>query len=179
MADTDAQRRAKTAYRQRQRAADPEGFKLRAREAQKRYNEIHKERRAAARKAKREANLEAERARGRVEYARNTEARKAAAKRWKDANRERVIEYRRHANLKRYGLTPDEKAAMLLAQGNSCAVCKSPNPGTTRGWQVDHCHATGKTRAILCLPCNVALGKAKDSPETLRALADYVEKHRG
>lgn len=179
MADTPAERASKRAWEQRQRALDPEGFKLRQREAQKRYYEKHKEKRAAAAKEARKANLESERARGRADYARNTEARKAAAKRWKDANRDRVLAYQRIANLRKYDLTPEQKAAMLLAQGNSCAVCKSPNPGTTRGWQVDHCHATGNTRAILCLPCNVALGKAKDSPEILRALADYVEKHRG
>ena len=42
---------------------------------------------------------------------------------------------------------------------------------------VDHCHATGRIRALLCGACNGMLGLAKDKPATLRAAADYIEKH--
>jgi hypothetical protein len=43
---------------------------------------------------------------------------------------------------------------------------------------LDHCHETGKFRGWLCRQCNTALGMAKDSPATLRALATYLEKSR-
>lgn len=52
-----------------------------------------------------------------------------------------------------------------------CDVCQEPD------WRIvfDHCHASGKFRGWLCYGCNLTLGHAKDSPETLRALADYLE----
>ena len=41
---------------------------------------------------------------------------------------------------------------------------------------VDHCHASGKVRGVLCYSCNTSLGKFKDSPELLRSAADYLEQ---
>lgn len=63
----------------------------------------------------------------------------------------------------------------------TCEVCNSPATGngdSLRVIQADHCHATGKWRGWLCSPCNLILGKAKDSPERLRALADYIESYK-
>ena len=42
--------------------------------------------------------------------------------------------------------------------------------------RVDHCHATGQIRGILCNNCNRAAGLACDNPKILRALARYLEK---
>ncbi len=176
MADTPAQRKAKRAWEERQRIADPEGYKLRMREAQIRYREKHKERLAERRKQKRLENLEAERARGRAEYAKNPEARRAAAKRWKQNNKERVREYQRGANIKRYNLTIEQKDAMFEAQGRTCACCGSPDPRGKRGWHIDHCHKTGEVRGLLCLYCNVALGKVQDSVEHLQKLIAYLSR---
>lgn len=39
----------------------------------------------------------------------------------------------------------------------------------------DHDHTTGMFRGWLCGPCNTILGLAKDDPEVLRGLADYLE----
>jgi hypothetical protein len=43
---------------------------------------------------------------------------------------------------------------------------------------LDHCHKTGDFRGWLCHGCNSALGHAKDNPQLLRTLADYLEKHQ-
>lgn len=43
----------------------------------------------------------------------------------------------------------------------------------------DHCHNTGKFRGWLCDRCNKTLGIVKDSPELLREMAYYLEKHNG
>lgn len=77
-----------------------------------------------------------------------------------------------------FGITLDEKKIMAEAQDNKCASCKTDKPGGQYGvWDVDHCHKTGKIRALLCHDCNIALGILKDDPVRIRALADYIEFH--
>lgn len=53
-----------------------------------------------------------------------------------------------------------------------CEVCKT----SERKIHYDHCHTSGSFRGWLCSHCNHALGHALDSPATLRALADYLER---
>lgn len=79
---------------------------------------------------------------------------------------------------RKFGITLEQYDAMLLSQGNCCAVCKSPEPGGMGSFHVDHCHDTGKIRSLLCIMCNTALGRVKDNPELLEALAAYVRQHR-
>lgn len=79
----------------------------------------------------------------------------------------------RTSNLKyKYGLTHDQHAEMLEAQGGTCAVCPAPAS------HVDHCHTTGKVRGLLCRACNVTLGNMQDDPERLRRAAEYLIRSR-
>jgi len=55
-----------------------------------------------------------------------------------------------------------------------CDVCREPG-----ALVFDHDHASSKFRGWICGACNLALGHAKDSPQRLRALADYLENHHG
>ena len=56
-----------------------------------------------------------------------------------------------------YKLTLAQYAALVEAQGGACAICrKSPDAGARLF--VDHCHATGVVRALLCNPCNLMIG---------------------
>jgi hypothetical protein len=56
-----------------------------------------------------------------------------------------------------YKLTPAQYTALVEAQGSVCAICaKTPAPG--RRLHVDHCHATGVVRALLCNKCNLNVG---------------------
>lgn len=58
-----------------------------------------------------------------------------------------------------------EYEALENAQYGACAVCK--NHSDTR-LVVDHDHATGKVRGLLCNQCNVALGLFRDSKQALQ-----------
>jgi hypothetical protein len=74
----------------------------------------------------------------------------------------------------RYGLSADEYRAMFEAQAGVCALCAAP-PGA-KALHVDHCHATGKVRGLLCHMCNLAVGLFKDDPAALRKAAAYLER---
>jgi hypothetical protein len=72
---------------------------------------------------------------------------------------------------------------LLATQGNVCAVCGQAE-GTRRNRQgayirlaVDHDHATGAIRELLCSACNLMLGCAKDDPERLESGARYLRRH--
>jgi hypothetical protein len=73
---------------------------------------------------------------------------------------------------RRYGITAEEADALLEAQGGLCAICK-----VAPAAHVDHDHATGAVRALLCFNCNGGLGQFKDNPEALHAAAYYVQFH--
>jgi hypothetical protein len=80
----------------------------------------------------------------------------------------------------RYGLSARAYTAMLEAQHGKCAACGDGETVRGRGGEmrslcVDHCHATGGIRGLLCDRCNTILGRAKDSPSVLRRLASYLE----
>ncbi|SPL97795.1 Phage endonuclease VII [[Actinomadura] parvosata subsp. kistnae] len=59
---------------------------------------------------------------------------------------------------------------MLARQGGLCAICRVV-PGTF----VDHCHATGQVRGVLCFTCNNGLGHFADNAVVLELAALYPE----
>ena len=60
----------------------------------------------------------------------------------------------------------------LAEQGNRCAICRLPFDRAC----ADHKHVTPpEPRGILCNGCNTAIGLLKESPETCRAAAEYLE----
>lgn len=74
-------------------------------------------------------------------------------------------------HLKRsYGMTEAERDEMITAQGGICLICKK-RPAV----HVDHCHATGKVRGVLCFNCNTAIGKLGDDPDAARRVVSYLE----
>lgn len=46
-------------------------------------------------------------------------------------------------------------ASLLEKQHGVCSICKKSSVGKL---QIDHCHATGKVRGLLCPVCNSKLG---------------------
>jgi predicted nucleic acid-binding Zn ribbon protein len=75
-----------------------------------------------------------------------------------------------------YGLTPEQYEAMLAEQEGRCAICRTDDAGGKGGWHVDHDHATGSVRALLCHHCNLGLGNFRDDPVQLRSAADYLDR---
>jgi Recombination endonuclease VII len=73
---------------------------------------------------------------------------------------------------RRYGITGEEADALLESQGGLCAICRS-----APAKHVDHDHATGAVRALLCFNCNGGLGQFRDDPGLLHLAAFYVEHH--
>jgi hypothetical protein len=71
-----------------------------------------------------------------------------------------------------------ERRAFLLAQENRCAICGKHGDECTGGLVLDHCHATGKLRGMLCPSCNTMLGFAGDNLATLRAAIRYLSNIR-
>lgn len=89
------------------------------------------------------------------------------------ASRDKVGGSRSYHLTRRYGITAGEADHLLERQGGLCAICRM-----TPAAHVDHDHATGIVRELLCFNCNGGLGQFKDDPAVLRAAADYVERHR-
>lgn len=73
-----------------------------------------------------------------------------------------------------YGTTPEQWDARFAAQNNFCAICLSDDPRGKKGWQLDHCHDSGKVRGILCMDCN-RIVHGRITVEILRAAAAYLE----
>jgi hypothetical protein len=69
-----------------------------------------------------------------------------------------------------YGLTPADVSEMIEAQARVCSICLSASAE-----HVDHDHATGKVRGVLCFNCNVAIGQFKDDPWLLRRAISYLD----
>jgi hypothetical protein len=103
---------------------------------------------------------------------------------WKKANpsRHARIEQGRHLR-NSYGINMAEYERMLQSQHGLCAICNrqetaKSNSGNIKSLTVDHDHASGKIRALLCHSCNVIIGHSQDDPARLRIAAEYLEHHR-
>lgn len=77
-----------------------------------------------------------------------------------------------------YGITVEQRDQMIADQDGKCAICLFELTAGC-GTHVDHCHETNKVRGILCINCNHALGKMKDSVEILQRAIEYLEASSG
>ena len=73
-----------------------------------------------------------------------------------------------------YGISLQDYDRLLKKQRGGCAICgRTP---TSRWLAVDHDHKTNKIRGLLCTQCNLMLGVAQDSIETLHLAVKYLRK---
>ena len=79
--------------------------------------------------------------------------------------------YQIHVRGKRYGLSP-EQSFDLLFHPRPCEICGDPDAD-----HIDHNHATGEVRGLLCGACNVGLGMFQDSIRNMAAAVDYLTRN--
>ncbi len=93
---------------------------------------------------------------------------RAFKKAQKKKNHERMV-------VKTYNLEAGDYDRLYVEQGGKCAICQHAT-GRTKRLAVDHDHDTGCVRGLLCGPCNQLVGYFRNSPETFRRAADYLER---
>ena len=78
---------------------------------------------------------------------------------------------------RKYGLTREGYNKLLEEQDNKCSICGAEEPGGKNIYfHVDHCHAKGHVRGLLCGTCNQGLGNFKDKIENLESAAEYLQR---
>lgn len=82
--------------------------------------------------------------------------------------------HRKHHYAASYGISVETRENMLCDQEHRCAICGIHEQDCNHIFRVDHNHATGKVRGLLCHNCNVGIGHLKDSVEVIRAAARYL-----
>ena len=114
----------------------------------------------------------------RARYRANPTRSAAQSRAWRKANPERSVELGRASKLRRhYDISLKQRDAMHSAQQGRCAICGNEIAQRGGATHVDHDHATGKVRALLCRTCNGGLGLFKDSEANLRPASDYLKFH--
>jgi hypothetical protein len=113
---------------------------------------------------------------------RNRDKLRESKRAWSKTEKGKTCNWRKQ--IKRfYGLSEGEYNRMLVAQNHLCAICREVEIETVKEkvlrLAVDHNHATGKVRGLLCRRCNRAIGLLRENPVYIRAAADYLEKTDG
>jgi len=87
---------------------------------------------------------------------------------------------------KKYGLDLEGFSVVWMACRGRCGICdkqmKWPQKGRGQGLDVvaiDHDHATGRMRGLLCNACNKGLGFFGDDVKKIKLALHYLENHRG
>lgn len=91
--------------------------------------------------------------------------------------RARRLKWRQNnSQMKKYGITYDEKMSLLEQQEGVCAICRGGKLGKT-DWHTDHCHQCGGIRGILCLNCNTGTNwdRVAGWPDAAKA---YLATHK-
>jgi hypothetical protein len=76
---------------------------------------------------------------------------------------------------RKYKIT-EKKLKDLISQ-LSCEICKTELP-CRKDKKIDHNHATGNVRGILCNDCNQGLGRFKDDTRLLANAIAYLNKNK-
>lgn len=73
-----------------------------------------------------------------------------------------------------YGLKPGDYDKIYAVQGGRCPICQRAT-GKAKRLAVDHNHATGEVRGLLCGHCNEKIvGYLRDDPKAFARAIDYL-----
>ena len=75
-----------------------------------------------------------------------------------------------------YKLTEYDFQELMNSQKGVCKICYVDFGELSRRASVDHCHATGKIRGLLCGNCNTLLGKIEAQEHLLQNIITYLDK---
>lgn len=93
---------------------------------------------------------------------------------WRKAHKQQRERAHETRTQRIFGLEPGEYGALLAYQGGTCAIPRCPAKGVVRRLAVDHNHATGAVRGLLCSPHNRLIGQSFDDPEVFEGIAAYL-----
>jgi len=79
----------------------------------------------------------------------------------------KIQHYKKH-----YGFTTEQAKLHLQNQYGNCKICSKETK-----LYVDHNHATGKVRDLICNNCNTVIGHAKESIDVLEKTIKYLKEH--
>lgn len=100
---------------------------------------------------------------------------KACVRKRDQENSENKVKSNRHRN---YGIDDPTYQSLKNSQGGVCAICGEAETAIHKGKSVDlavdHDHATGEVRGLLCRRCNSGLASFRDSPSNLSNAIDYL-----
>mgnify|MGYP000057583941 CR=1 FL=1 len=80
---------------------------------------------------------------------------------------------------KEYGIGLEQYNALFEAQKGCCAICGRHQIEIGATLAVDHNHATGVVRELLCTACNQGIGLLKENTQILLKAIEYLKKHGG
>lgn len=105
-----------------------------------------------------------------------------------EQRRQRMAAAGRHVQ-RTYGITEQQRAAILAVQGGVCAGCGRARDRPHKRLATDHDHSLAElhghppdrgcamcVRGLLCSPCNDTLAHFRDRPEPLLRLARYLRE---
>jgi Autographiviridae endonuclease VII len=120
-----------------------------------------------------EKNKEKIKARATAWQRTHPEKARARMKLWRQANPEKIKAQALAWKLSRYGISPEQYDDMWVEQIGLCAICHEPEKGR-KSLHVDHDHASGEVRGLLCHCCNIMIGMARDNKMILESGVSYL-----
>ena len=106
--------------------------------------------------------------------------RKLATRDWERRNPKKYRMQRLRRRCRAAGVTEDDipRVLGLLESTKHCEICGvhvDKAPGKNKNTlSIDHDHATGSFRGLLCNNCNLGIGNFLDDPKLLRKAAKYL-----
>lgn len=109
---------------------------------------------------------------------------KKCSNRQAEENRNRTPEQKKELDrarnlMNKYGITIHQYAELLKKQDDKCAICDRHKDEFKSNLAVDHNHATGEIRGLLCSYCNHRVIGRHRNGDLLRKMAAYVDGGTG